>query len=878
MKLVKQLYQPGSPAHVAGIQEALQKLQRSSDGWQLADVLLSSDDEKVRFFGALTFTVKLNSDWEALDDAASKALLHSFHETLSLNVVDAVALLKFVLASEMANQGAQLGLCKEGMKCLQSWINYAHRAFVDSGINTGPLRDLVPVVVPYLAQEDTNEVAVELFTDVLSNYPKFLSPVDIRMLSLSLCSPWAQGRLASLQAGDFDSDPIQFGRFLLALGDATVQDLARSPENGDSQRILEMLHGLLTCAGYPIAEDEIIVQALEFWASFMEFMVESLFAEEEEEKLAWFASARKHAVRAIEECWAKSRIPTALAAETWDAETRKGFKDFRKDVGDLLQSSYPLLGVGLLERFSTLALASLDRGAWEDAEAALFCLNALSDIISDGETEDIILARLFGPAMFASLSDLSLGIPTKTRQTAVNLLGHYATFFERHTENLAAALNFLFQSLDAPSMATSASRSIGSLCSSCRLSLRSELGAFLQQYDLFVGSRSADPMTKERVLGAIASIVQALPTEPEKAEPIGRLLGYVQRDIQACLDAVERGARDEAKDSGLEGLQCLTSIGKGMQELDDVPIDLDSAAPRSGFWDQGSGAAIQAHIVYMAEAVVNALQQDGDIVEAACAIFRTGFAELSPGPFVFSPAVTTKFLLKSTINTPRLGLVLATACALLSSHSTDSSQRIDGEAQALLTHVVNFIHQLGDPGRDPEIAQNCVDFIGRLVPRYLPVLLSMEPKSSLEALFLFTLQCLKGGEMLPKRSAASFWASFVVVQDQPEPVQSSIDNVMQHLGPILAEALAMNVGGNAARSELDTVAEPLKKLVFKQLRSRIWLEAALFKESFPSERVSASEKRVFLQKVMNLRGAKGTNQVIKEFWLACRGTNFAYAS
>ena len=98
------------------------------------------------------------------------------------------------------------------------------------------------------------------------------------------------------------------------------------------------------------------------------------------------------------------------------------------------------------------------------------------------------------------------------------------------------------------------------------------------------------------------------------------------------------------------------------------------------------------------------------------------------------------------------------------------------------------------------------------------------------------------------------------------------------MGPLVAEALIINIGGGAARSELDTVAAPLKRLVFKQPRSKMWLERALFNETFPSDKVDSNEKRAFLQKVMSLRGAKGTNQVVKDFWLACRGSNFAYAS
>lgn len=62
VNLVKRLYQPGNAQLITQIQDQLQTLQRSPDGWQLADALLGSDDVNVRFFGALTFTVKLNND------------------------------------------------------------------------------------------------------------------------------------------------------------------------------------------------------------------------------------------------------------------------------------------------------------------------------------------------------------------------------------------------------------------------------------------------------------------------------------------------------------------------------------------------------------------------------------------------------------------------------------------------------------------------------------------------------------------------------------------------------------------------------------------------------------------------------------------------
>ena len=59
-----------------------------------------------------------------------------------------------------------------------------------------------------------------------------------------------------------------------------------------------------------------------------------------------------------------------------------------------------------------------------------------------------------------------------------------------------------------------------------------------------------------------------------------------------------------------------------------------------------------------------------------------------------------------------------------------------------------------------------------------------------------------------------------------------------------------NIGGNAARSELDKISDPLKKLIHSQVRSKSWLEAALLGESFPSDKVTTKDRTAFLQKLM----------------------------
>ncbi|KAJ4363307.1 member of the karyopherin-beta [Ascochyta clinopodiicola] len=73
--LVKSLYNPGHAKKITQTEATLRVLQRSPQGWEIADALLKSDDEQVRFFGALTLTVKLNADSNELNEEHSAQLL-----------------------------------------------------------------------------------------------------------------------------------------------------------------------------------------------------------------------------------------------------------------------------------------------------------------------------------------------------------------------------------------------------------------------------------------------------------------------------------------------------------------------------------------------------------------------------------------------------------------------------------------------------------------------------------------------------------------------------------------------------------------------------------------------------------------------------------
>ena len=575
---------------------------------------------------------------------------------------------------------------------------YAHRAWIDKAFELDPLRPLTPLAIQALHHEDLFDVTVEFFTDVLANFSAFLTADDLQSLSALLVSPRARQIVSGLKEGNYDTEALSFARFLLAYGDATVQDLAKKTHDPLLSQIVHQLLDLLRCEGYAGVEDEICAQALGFWMTYTEFLIDSLFAAGEE-KLAWIESARQRVLEVIEASWIKIRIPPHELAASWDSDARAGFKAFRADVQDLLQSCYTLLGVDVFERLAQLVLQSLSNRAWLHLEATLFCLNALSGSISDEDSVDDMLSRLFGSSLFADMSSTVEPIPAKTRQTAVSMITSYTAFFNRHVEYLPAMLNFLFESLKAPALANVAAKAILSSCSSCRQTLIPELGAFLQQYDVLLTWSTAEVYTKERVIGGIAAIVQAIPKDEDKYAPLSTLIQFVERDFNDCIRFMEASQAEEFQASGICALKCLASMGRSLQAPDDTVIDLDSDDSLPNFWAEGPGAALQAKIIQMMETVTGLMRWNSDVVEASCQILRSGYKETCPGLFLFPAKVTVDLVLASKLDTARLDYVLDTASAMLTRHANKPETTIKNAASTLLVNLLGIIYMMGGKHR-----------------------------------------------------------------------------------------------------------------------------------------------------------------------------------
>ena len=513
---------PNCISHLAHCLYSNQSLLPSQNSFSTIEIVQSLTPEKSR--SAIWFCMILAEEAERLlqsDSTHSIAVL----ECMAGNAHDAKLLMAHFL--EVPSSPATLSCQQAAMKCLHPWIIYAQKASKRPIIEE--LQSLIQSVIQCLVVDDLYGPAIQLLTDTLEDWEHFFTPNHINTLYSFFESPWAQQRYQGLCQGDFDMDSVKFGVFLLAFANAQQSQLM----DMTSDRTLSFLGGLtnLLKIDCSFADDEIFVQALEFWGQF----VESLSMEYLSDSFEWDQPPLLQIRDVLSSAWRKLQFPDPDVFNSWDSSERNAFSEARKDLADLLQYVHTMTGRPLVSLFADSILLALEKANWAEVEAATFCLGALSDCISEKETNDDILTRVFGSPLFDLLRQTQSTLPSRVRRTCLSLVERYSDYFGRNEIYLEPALNLLFSAVEDPHLAISASKSIYKLCSSCRYHFTSQVNAFIEHYSNLRNGQKLESLPEERIVGAIACIIQAVPDALSKADSFRRLLLIINIDIDSCM-------------------------------------------------------------------------------------------------------------------------------------------------------------------------------------------------------------------------------------------------------------------------------------------------------------------------------------------------------
>ncbi|KAJ5266597.1 Armadillo-like helical [Penicillium angulare] len=822
------------------------------------------------------------------------------------NIEDAFLLVQYIIqqitthASEASSDSLEATLSNEVMGSWKTWLGvYGNHRNSDNKQAQNLAIACGQDVIEILKLPSFSENAASVLTSALENRSWAFDNHSTFSLSQILSDSIVTRHLVSFTGEDGDTDNMTYVDLLVAYVSHVSFDLFSDPMKHQNSQILAILHNIFKIPGYAAIDESATTRVLEYWGDIAEYLPDRLEPSESRYQIV-----RSQLAEVVLGMFNKLLYPTHDEIADFSEEDRSEFNAFRHEACDYLLSAYPILGIELVSVFQESATGHLQKLDWRGFEAAMFCLAQLSEAVDENGHADQCLDSIFGSEAFAQLClGGETGIPLKARQTLVDSFGKYESYFERHSYLLPGVLNILFESLSFESCAQPASRSILTLSKSCSRMLTTELPTFLDRLDQFRSKPTATVSTMPKVLEGISTIIQKLDSDQEKVQTLERILGFfVQEANQARQEAASSGY-DIARVHGHFVLSCIASVGKGLRSDGDEVINIDAAEEQNpfppSFWNAGPGSPVQQLIMEAMRLLIVDFPVDSGIIDSACDILKAGYTE-SSGLFVFPPSLTVDFIKSFPLGISGTDVIMATASSFLASHSSHPMQ-IRDQAVQLIAHVSQlFASMLDNPDvYDPETANAGIDFLARLLPKYYPILFSLtEPLPTASGpvsqgtpifalLLQFTLNALRRPEPLVLRSGSAFWIALIDLQGGSPEETAALNEVLERFIPSLCETLIGQIAGHCARSDLTFLSDVLRRTIFKKMAlARPSLKAALGALNAQDTDANGNQTPVlsehaksrFVESLVVARGARPQSlEIVRSFWLKCRGMAFDYA-
>ncbi|EED18113.1 importin 13, putative [Talaromyces stipitatus ATCC 10500] len=987
--LVYQLNHPTATDSITVVQDKLQQIQKLPQGWDVARYLLDQPDSGTKFFGALTFIVKINQSWPDLSDDTIqqlKSYLVSCYVTLiesqekqlvtrklsaalvavffndqswthpiqdiaaffwqrgldaslkfdyegtvvpALNEIQISGLLAFsiTMAEDSVRNSSLVRkssgdhpitesiedafcLCnyvlgallkqyrtegdvtdKTGFEVLnacQAWFNVRTSIYLRDRSESHHIQSTVNQLLLCMNIPSLSSHAIDILADMLNSEDRLLKEMHLEVILAYMQGDRGKELAQMLKDGDYDDDAMAFWNLIEAYSSPRRIDLITGVLGPSHAVLLTYLDVLFQGPGHPGVDDSISPRLLEWWTETADTLLEGVEQGLEE--------ARQHLAKAVLNVYSRLKWPAENEFGTWTADERSEFYNFRRDTEDFLLSVYSTLGLELFDLFRQKAVSALDVGDWNELEAACFCLAQISEAVDGVEAALDHLNAVFTAEKFTRICFNSDQLPTKTRQTLVDMLGKYQSYFERNPNLLPKVLTFLFSSLNVGSCTNNASRSISFLCKSCRQALVSELPVFLKICSEFQQSQAVTVQSLERVVEGIAAVAEALPSKEAKAPYIEELLRpFFSQSVSAREDA-QRGDIEAAHSRAQLALKCIAGIGRGLRADDSKVIDLESeeiSSDDNSFWNT---SPIQEQLRQCLLVYLDGFPLEHEIIEGICEVLKAGFTEKT-GPFVFKPSITAHFLMAIPVGAAGASdVVMSTACSFLASYQR-TPEKVQEETASLFIHVYwTFSLMLQYPENyDPEVANSGISFLTRSLPKYHEILFSLTSAPSvstfriaapppnmnmevpvLQTILNFVSNALSGREPLPLRSAAQFWVGVLTLPSATNST-TNVSRAIQEYLPSLSHILMTQLSGTCARSDINHLCEVLKKIIFNfQGEARNHLAASLAGPNNTAGGGLSKEQERFLAMVLGARGGSATQEIVRTYWINCRGAGFAY--
>lgn len=778
------------------------------------------------------------------------------------NIIVSVLVFIFTNYSLDLSKEKNVAALEEALNCMIAISSYLAKASVSVQSVLPAFTECMDLTVNCIALDEVSEKAMNCLADLLANYSNFITQPTIERLWTILTGPWGETHLQQ-ELEDPDSgeeNDYSFLNIVIGFAEAMLPQIIDHIQEEKSIRLLYILASLLSFPGYAIVEEKVSWRTLEFWTTLIEdFSMSKAATDPSKDEIF-----KQIAFSVVEKAWWKMLLPSPEQWNSWPSSSRDSFNSYRRDLGDLLESSYSIFGERLYAMYITTIenFFSDGTGSPQSLEVSFYCLCCILEYdTNDSDTLDAWLTRLFETSFAIKASAFQ---NPQLLKTCSQLLSSCSCFLQNHPQYLNISLPVLFDALhiSETSIQMTVSRSIHTLCTTCASHLLTEIDGFMAVVEELTPKLVYVPSVLEKIYSSVGYVTQRIEDIELRISYLMRLLNCILAQLQPSLYPNLEIFENVLKSC----LQSVAGVALSQSPIGESPIiDVEQSTQETTFWQQSCIAEFQAKLISFLTHSESMALQYSDVVGLICKIMIAGLNEVEPSPFSLPIVTTIQYFCDRFTEFP--AAVLLTLGSAILTCPYGQTDIIDKVLIDMCSSIQNSVVIINEESfmNNIDITVELYHFFSIILQKHPSFLETMYPDFT-QLILNRAINLLGKPERLLESAAGQFIISFIT-SEKSDLLNTHTDFVNAIRSPLIAKIL-LGFGGNASRSSLPLLSDILGKLKAQNFSAtRACLTQSLEEEGFPSRNVSNEIKRRFLTDLLKAR----IKDKVKQFWILCKG-------
>ncbi|KAH1009274.1 importin-13 [Dendroctonus ponderosae] len=661
---------------------------------------------------------------------------------------------------------------------------------------------------------------------------------------------------AEMRCNDLNKDIISNLYGLIAvIGDSHTKvfiDNLKSANQEEQQISFDLFNSILKCTNlpglYPVDETSSTL-TFAFWYT----LQEEILARGTSECAQLLLMAKPYYRDLVCILLRKSMFPL-LDDTSWTLDDKEVFRCYRQDVSDTYMYCYNALNLEMLDILTTKLNEVLNKEngnafgqvKWNEIET---CLHAFCAIAESIEMENLYLPKLMMTIKDIPFNDLHV----KVLNTALDTVGAYSEWLTDHPDLLGNVLPLVISALGNSEVTINATLALKDLTYSCQKFLLPYVDHILMAAQIVIQNGSFKLGDCKRLMYSIGRVLSIM--------PVDRVMDYLNVTLAPTFEDIQKLILQPPSSSMATSLATRLKILAALfnslyvqseDRLEQQPIFLIMKNTMSYYKKIAEMYSDNSEVILdlstLLKYVVTTLKDHckpliKDILQIVVTIYRA-----KPQAHI---------------------LVVAKTVVILFGKEPDLCHLSQQLIQEICNQTLLICFEKNNQNQLSEIADLLEGFFSLLfnIIKKVPHLI-FNNEMDTAALFECAILCLVLPEVQTLKAISSFLVHFIT---QSRDVSQVI--VVQAYGESLVLRILLNLGSTAPRSSIDHLSDIILVLNKKYCDSLSrWLNTLLVQENFPTPRITAQQKEIFIKLVLREKANKRKLcDSVLEFALICRG-------